>query len=338
MRNFLQLSLDLFGDVLSPAPLGSKDRKKEIKTPDAVDFISKFATENIANAALIASQAIVSAPAEPLAQVMRPSHFSHPQANREVRLQVPAGKRMHEHGGEAIVGYHFKRGKRKTIGFVVGADGLVVSAPRWAPLYEVDKALQDKAAWIVAKLAEAQERSRKQESAQISWKEGAALPFLGDQVILVLDPRQAAGSAVLHADETTLPGVPRLTLHLALPQDASQQRIRDSVQAWLMRQAKRIFEERLQHFAPQLGVKWNKLRLSNAESRWGSATSEGTISLNWRLIHFKQSVIDYVVVHELSHLRVMDHSPRFWSTVEAVLPNYAQTKQQLKAGTVPQWS
>jgi len=109
------------------------------------------------------------------------------------------------------------------------------------------------------------------------------------------------------------------------------------VQAWLMRQAKRLFTERLDHFAPKLGVQWRKLVLSNAGTRWGTAHSDGLIRLNWRLIHFRLPVIDYVVAHELSHLRVMDHSPRFWDTVRTVVPDYAQLRGQLKEHALPPW-
>jgi hypothetical protein len=109
------------------------------------------------------------------------------------------------------------------------------------------------------------------------------------------------------------------------------------VQAWLMRQARRLFIERLDHFAPQLGVRWAKLSLSSASTRWGSASADGSIRLNWRLIHLRLPVIDYVVVHELSHLRVMDHSPQFWETVRTVVPDYAVLRDQLRDGTVPPW-
>jgi len=131
--------------------------------------------------------------------------------------------------------------------------------------------------------------------------------------------------------------VAQMTLHVGLPHHASAEQIRDAVQAWLMRQAKRIFVERLNHFAPQLGVQWRKLSLSSAGTRWGSASADGSIRLNWRLVHFRQSVIDYVVVHELSHLRVMDHSPRFWDTVRTIVPDYAELRGQLKDEAIPRW-
>ncbi len=255
------------------------------------------------------------------------SAFRHPRASRELRL------------GEALVAYEFKRGKRRTIGFSVGPDGLVVSAPTWSPLHEVEAAVRDKAGWILKKLQESRQRQARLESARIEWKDGATLPFLGDSVTLVLDPSHAFGAvgAELKSDAAALPGMPRLSLHIGLARQATQEQIRDAVQAWLMRQAKRIFTERLNHFAPQLGVQWQRLSLSNAGTRWGSAKSDGSIRLNWRLIHFKLSVIDYVVAHELSHLRVMDHSPRFWDTVRTLVPDYAQLRGQLKDDGLPRW-
>ena len=78
-----------------------------------------------------------------------------------------------------------------------------------------------------------------------------------------------------------------------------------------------------------------KLRLSSAGTRWGSASADGSIRLNWRLIHLSMEMIDYVVVHELSHLRHMDHSPRFWDVVASVMPDHAERRAALKRAAVP---
>jgi predicted metal-dependent hydrolase len=337
MRGLLQLTLDLFTDAIAPPKFTDNQ-------PLAQQNIAGAATEIVAIEPPVRPAVLAGPSAEPLDAVMRPAAFSHPRANREARLHT------------SIVAFELKRGKRKTIGFSVGADGLTVSAPRWVPLYEIDKAVQEKSAWIVKKLQESRERQGKLESNRIEWKDGTLIPFMGEQVIVVIDPRHlytssapvgakrgqpTDGQAQLHtdaqADNASLPGVPRLTLHISLPQDAAPERIRDAVQAWLMRQAKRIFEERLNLYAPQLKVQWTKLSLSSAGTRWGTAKSDGSIRLNWRLVHFKMSVIDYVVVHELSHLRVMDHSPRFWSTVESIMPDYAALRGQLKDDALPRW-
>lgn len=274
-----------------------------------------------------APSATPAAPAEPLASVLSPHAFRHPDANREALL------------GDVLVAYEFRRGKRKNIGFTVGPEGLVVSAPRWVALGDVDQAVRNKAKWIVGKLEQARERLDRLEAARIEWKDGATFPYLGEPVILVLDPRhdfQEAG-AVLNTDGEALPGVPRMTLHVGLSHTAQPSQIRDAVQAWLMREAKRLFTERLDHYAPQLGVQWRKLSLSSAGTLWGTAQSNGSIRLNWRLVHFRLPVIDYVVAHELSHLRVMDHSPRFWETVKTVVPNYPELRAQLKDEAIPAW-
>lgn len=272
-------------------------------------------------------------PAQSLQQALAPLSFQHPLATRSALL------------GSVSVGYQFRRGKRRTIGFLVGPDGLVVSAPKWVPLPEIDKAVQEKARWILKKLQETQARHQQQESARIEWRDGVLIPFLGDTVRVVLDARHTLGGAgavlqaASEADNASADDSAPLVrvLPIGLPQHASAEQIRDAVQSWLMRQALQLFTQRLHHFAPQLNVTWSRLSLSSAGTRWGSASANGSIRLNWRLIHFKPSVIDYVVVHELSHLRVMDHSPRFWDTVRAVVPDYAELRSQLKDETVPRW-
>jgi predicted metal-dependent hydrolase len=246
---------------------------------------------------------------------------------------TPAPARHMLRLGAHVVGYHFRRARRRSIGFTIGPEGLAVSAPRWVPLAEVESALQAKAGWILRKLQEQQERARRQLAARVEWRDGAVLPFLGEPVILVLDPR--ATGAVLHSADDTLPGVPRLTLHLGLPQEAAAAQVRDAVQSWLQRQARRVFEERCALFAARLGVRVTRLALSSATTRWGSASADGAIRLNWRLVHFGLPVIDYVVTHELAHLREMNHSPAFWEVVRSVMPGYAQARAALREGVLP---
>jgi predicted metal-dependent hydrolase len=103
----------------------------------------------------------------------------------------------------------------------------------------------------------------------------------------------------------------------------------------LQRQAKRVFADRCHHFADQLGVRFTRLTLSSAQTRWGSASADGSIRLNWRLIHFALPTIDYVVTHELAHLREMNHSPRFWDVVRSVMPDYEKARGTLKDDAVP---
>jgi len=251
--------------------------------------------------------------------------FIHPLASRQIQLQ------------QTTIAYAFQRVKRKTIGMSVGADGLEVRAPRWATVASVETALHEKGPWILRKLQESQDRQKQMKHTIIDWKDGATIPFLGDNLVVRLDPEHLfqTGGAVLA--EVSAENTPVKILQVALSLHANPGQIRDAVQAWLMQQAKLNFSQRLDHFAPQLGVKWLRLSLSNASSRWGTASADGSIRLNWRLIHFKQEVIDYVVAHELSHLRVMNHSPQFWETVGSLLPDYQQRRHALNEEVLPRW-
>ena len=259
------------------------------------------------------------APAPVASKAFSASAFVHPLASRQIQLQ------------ETTIAYAFQRVKRKTIGMSVGADGLEVRAPRWATVASVEAVLHEKSAWILRKLQESQERQKHMRHTIIEWRDGATLPFLGEQWVVRLDPEHQS-LPTSHED-----AAPKC-LHIALSLHAQPGQIRDAVQAWLMQQAKLNFTQRLDHFAPQLGVQWKRLSLSNASSRWGTASADGSIRLNWRLIHFKQDVIDYVVVHELSHLRVMNHSPQFWETVGSLVPDYQQRRHALNEEVLPQWA
>lgn len=253
--------------------------------------------------------------------------LEHPQASRRIQLR-----------GTTVL-YWFRRSRRRTIGMAVGPDGLEVSAPRWVPLGEIEAALLEKQDWILRKLREMQAHQQRLEGARIEWRNGVVLPYLGQGLRVELAPDhpfRERGAQLLPLTPMQ-PGDPAHQLKVGLPHHANAQQLRDAVQAWLMRQARAHFTERLQHFAPQLGVQWRRLSLSSAATRWGSASADGSIRLNWRLIHFKPEIIDYVVVHELSHLQVMNHSPAFWDTVGQVLPDYSARRAQLKDEALPRW-
>jgi predicted metal-dependent hydrolase len=241
--------------------------------------------------------------------------FTHPAANRHAQVQG------------VMVSFRFERSRRKSIGFLVGADGLVVRAPNWVTLREVDAAVQEKGAWIVAKLQQFKERQTEQFQKAIEWRHGAEVPFLGRTLQLCVLER---GVGRVHGQDLPIEQV----LPVTVPPGASVTQVRDAAQVWLKKQAKALFEERLHHFAPLLGVRWQKLSLSSASTRWGSARVDGHIRLNWRLIHLPTSQIDYVVVHELAHLREMNHSPRFWETVSEVMPDYAERRKALRQAPV----
>ena len=219
--------------------------------------------------------------------------------------------------------FELRRSTRRSIGFMIDDAGLRVTAPRRITLAEVDNAIRAKQRWILTKLEERGERrALRQEKAPVQWVDGAQLPYLGQDITLRLEA--AARSHCFYDDQARV-------LKVGVVQGLQEWQLKERVKIWYRDQAARIFAERMAHFAPLLGVSYTSLALSSAGTRWGSCTVGGSIRLNWRLVHFSLPLIDYVVAHELAHLREMNHSARFWATVESVYPDYDGAKDALRA-------
>ena len=234
-------------------------------------------------------------------------------------IATPGRRRiqLQEHSLE----YRLLRSKRRSIGFLIDDDGLRITAPKWVSLAEIDNAIREKQRWIFAKLNEWRERSVHRLQPQMQWRDGATLPYMGSDVTLRIRANHAAGIAY---DATTQ------ELTVCLPADADEQQLKDRVQSWLQLQAKTLFAQRLPVYAEKLEVRYRAYALSSATTQWGSCTADGKIRLNWRLIHFSLPLIDYVIAHELSHLREMNHGPRFWATVQSVFPEFQAAKKALR--------
>ena len=259
-------------------------------------------------------------PAEsPVAAIAAPARapWRHPRATREVVID-----------GRPIA-FLFARSQRRSIGFVVDGDGLVVRAPKWVALRDVDAAVREKGAWIAARLGEQRERARQKAEARSAWRDGGVVDYLGRPLTIALDPEGDFGADSAARLDAATAAPPRL--RVGLPREATEERIRDAVQSWLQREARRIFAGRVAHFAERLGVRVARLSLSSAATRWGSANANGSIRLHWRLIQHPLATIDYVVAHELAHLREMNHSERFWSVVRSVVPEYETARRELRA-------
>lgn len=248
---------------------------------------------------------------------MSPVLLRHPQATHTVELN------------RVSVAYLLVRSSRRSIGMEVSAQGLTVRAPLRASHTVIESVLREKTRWILQKLSD--RAVRVDSTPRVHWQDGSSMPFLGGELQLRLHPQAPRTGELLSI------GPQRWVLHLRADVEASAEQVRAVVAAWWLRHARQLLTERLQHYAPAMGVQWRSLRLSNARTRWGSAKADGSIMLNWRLLHYRLPVLDYVVIHELAHLRHMDHSPRFWAVVESVCPDYLQLRQALKQ-PCPDWA
>jgi predicted metal-dependent hydrolase len=224
--------------------------------------------------------------------------------------------------GEQRLDYQLRRSQRRSIGFMIDDDGLRVSAPSRLAQADIEAAIRAKQGWILAKLQQRQERrALRLQHPPLLWIDGAQLPYLGGSIALCLHqgPRHRAS---FHPETREL--------HLWRTPESTEQQLKEHVRAWLQQDARRLFGERLALYAARLGVEFHSFALSSAATRWGSCTAQRKIRLNWRLIHFSLPLVDYVVAHELSHLREMNHGPRFWATVGSIYPDHAGARLALR--------
>lgn len=240
---------------------------------------------------------------------------------------LPAGCRWEEVDTPwQTIGFMLRTSRRKTIGLSITDDGLMVTSPAWVPRRQIAQAVQAKAPWILRKLHGLHERQQHLATVDALWRDGGRFPYLGTYVALAI--HADAGKPQFHGD----PWQPseRDTLALPLQADSSIDRIRERVYAWLQQQARQRFETRLAHYCELAGVRLHSWRLAAPSGRWGSCSSDGRIMLNWRLIHLPADVVDYVVAHEVAHLRHMNHGPDFWREVGRLYPDFIQARLALK--------
>ncbi len=236
--------------------------------------------------------------------------FEAPQQLSEPRATVLQGQRVE---------YVLKRSaRRRRIVFTVDEHGLVVHVPWRSSERKIAEAIAQAESWIVRKLAEWAHKKPPERA----WGSGTWLDFLGRQLRLQLV--EHGGPVISRLCEDNV-------LEVALPAPHAATRVHEAVVKWYRRHALTHFSDRVRHFTAMLDLPAPRLFLSNARTRWGSCSSDGEIRLNWRLLQAHGHVIDYVVAHEVAHLRVLSHSTRFWRLVERLYPDYESAKAELSA-------
>jgi predicted metal-dependent hydrolase len=226
------------------------------------------------------------------------------------------GRLRHVQLASRIVPYWFRRARRRTIGIVVDERGLSAAAPRWATIAEVEAFIREKERWVLKRLDECRRTARQ----PFLWHEGARLPYLGREIVIA----RGAGRPALRGDR----------LEVGAAGFESAQRLRAAVLAWLRDTALALFATRVAAFAGPLRVPVPHVGLSNAASQWGSCArgldGRARVLLHWKLVHFETRLVDYVVAHELAHLRHMNHSAAFWRVVESVYPDHKAARRALR--------
>jgi predicted metal-dependent hydrolase len=205
------------------------------------------------------------------------------------------------------------RSRRRTIALIVTPEArVIIRAPLKAPAAMIDDFIKKQHGWIRKKVAEMKERPQVVVHA---YEEGEIFWFLGRPYPLhIVDD----GRAVIERTD-------RLCISRSLMPD-----IRHRLKHWYREEAAKEIHSRCMWFSMMTGYSPSSVRITDARQRWGSCTSKGGLNFSWRLIQAPLEIVDYVIVHELVHLKQPDHSPKFWAKVEVLMPDYNRRREWLR--------
>jgi predicted metal-dependent hydrolase len=211
--------------------------------------------------------------------------------------------------------YALVRSRRKTVAICILPGGTVeVRAPLSMPKADIDRFVLSKQQWIQEKLLVMKERSNLKSAFHLDY--GDRVLVMGKEYPITLRPGNRIGF-----DDTQIYLVPGL----------SSLQIKDACVKVYMQIAKQVLTAKAHAYGARMGVTPSGIKINFAKTRWGSCSAKKSINFSWRLIMAEEKVIDLVVVHELAHIKEMNHSIRFWAIVEGILPDYKERQLLLKA-------
>ena len=230
-----------------------------------------------------------------------------PEVSREAhRLQL---------GSEGIEYIVVRRRGRRGVRLSVDARGLTLSAPVTLPHSQIEAFLRENGPWVVRNVA----KWRTRRVAPQSWNDGAAIPYLGDALVLrhefSMRPRVELDGGVLRVG---------LARH-------GDEAVQAAVTRWYRGAAHAHFNARSFALARESGIEPPRVFVSSARTRWGSCNRAREVRLAWRLLKARAELVDYVICHELAHLAHMDHSQAFWAEVGRLCPEHRRLRVELRA-------
>jgi predicted metal-dependent hydrolase len=208
-----------------------------------------------------------------------------------------------------------RRRGRRGVGLKVDETGLTVSAPSTMPHSRVESLVRESERWVLRKIAEWSTR----QVPAVTWHDGSPIPYLGGTLVLRLS-QGSRGSAELAGEELR-----------ATVRSFEEAEVRRVVVGWYKRAALAYLAERLRVLSIAAVLAPPRLMLSSAMARWGSCNTRREVRLAWRLVKAPPELVDYVICHELAHLRHMNHSPAFWAEVARQCPDYRRLRDELFA-------
>jgi predicted metal-dependent hydrolase len=250
-----------------------------------------------------------------------------PTNRRARRVALPAATDHTILYGATAIAYTLRRSRRKTLGIRIRPDASVqVTAPLGAAQGTIEEVLRRKAPWIVRKQGEV--RARQEAAPALRYVSGETHFYLGRPYVL----------AITHGPKVRV-GLGGASLCVQAPDPHNAAAVAAAIERWQKQAAARVFADVMAAAAARvqpLGiVAPPALRMRRMKTRWGSCTAKGVITLNLRLIQVDVALIEYVVVHELCHLREHNHSPAYYRLLDQALPEWRARKRQLNGLRLP---
>jgi predicted metal-dependent hydrolase len=192
--------------------------------------------------------------------------------------------------------------------------GLTIFIPRFYKISELSDLIQKKKLWIIKKLNEINRDRLKKET-----QDEFNLPYLGKSLKMKTQSNRKLPESIVLAGST-----------LIINHRQSNNGLGRVIEAWYREQAEIIIKKKAGDLCKDMDVTYNRLTIRKARTRWGSCSQKGNLNFNWKLILVPEPVIDYIVIHELAHLKEMNHSQRFWNLVTRYCPQWRQHKKWLE--------
>ena len=223
--------------------------------------------------------------------------------------------------GTTTIPYHIIKTRRtKTSELIVDADTITARAPLDKDKSEIQKLVLNKARWILRK-----QKEYKDTIPQIkkpSFGEGTTLPYLGKNYPLTV-VRSKSKSSIQLVDEKFLVKVKSV--------DTSSNFLKRLYESWIAEKAHSVFDAKVKKYSKRLKVKVKRIVTKDLKNRWGSLTKDDVINFNLNLLKAPEAVIDYIILHELCHLKIKEHSHHYWDLVHRFMPNYQDRIEWLKS-------
>jgi predicted metal-dependent hydrolase len=202
---------------------------------------------------------------------------------------------------------------------VITADGVELVVPRRMSMREAEPLIHEKRTWIERTLRRMRESERVLPAPRL--EDGGSVPYLGRELRLRvrLEPGRRRPYVARRGD----------TLTVKLGQGGAEH-LRAALERWYRTRARVEVARRLDEAVARAGTGYRRLSIRGQRTRWASCSSSGAMSFNWRLLLAPERILEYVVEHEVAHLSVLDHSPRFWRLLARRFPRYREHERWLK--------